>query len=135
MAKYNVTYRCGHQETVQLFGKYNDRYNKIAYYETIDCPACRAAAKAAAAKEIGLTGSDKQVAWAFDIRKGFMAIKAEFDKMVADKGLTSNPKVMAAVKVLNDTANNTDAKFWIDNRYNLSTMQSVCQYIESKYSN
>ena len=27
MAKYNVTYRCGHQETVQLFGKYNDRYN------------------------------------------------------------------------------------------------------------
>jgi hypothetical protein len=128
MAKYNVTYRCGHQETVQLFGKYKDRYNKIAYYETIDCPACRAAA----AKEIGLTGSDKQVAWALDIRKGFMIIKAEFDKMVADKGLTSNPKVMAAVTVLNDTANNTDAKFWIDNRYNLSTMQSVCQYIESK---
>lgn len=132
MAKYNVTYKCGHQETVQLFGKYNDRYNKIAYYETLDCPACRAAAKAEVAKDMGLAGSDKQVAWAFDIRKGFMAIKAEFDKMVADKALTSNPKVMAAVKVLNDTANNTDAKFWIENRFDLSTMQSVCKYAESK---
>lgn len=131
MAKYNVTYRCGHQETVQLFGKYNDRYNKIAYYETIDCPSCRAASKAAAAKEMGLTGSDKQVAWAMDIRKGFMSVRAEFDKMVSLRGLADNPKIMAAVEALNEIAGKTDSKFWIDNRFKLNTLESVCQYIES----
>lgn len=132
MAKYNVTYKCGHQETVQLFGKYADRERKIAFYETLDCPACRAAAKVVAAKEMGLTGSDKQVIWAMDIRKGFMSVRAEFDKMVAANGLTSNPKVMAAVKVLNETEGKTDSKFWIDNRFKLNTLESVCQYIESK---
>ena len=36
MAKYTVTYKCGHTATIQLFGKYDDRERKIAYYKTID---------------------------------------------------------------------------------------------------
>ena len=33
MAKYNITYSCGHEGTVQLFGKSEERERKIKYYE------------------------------------------------------------------------------------------------------
>lgn len=33
MAKYQVTFSCGHTETINLGGKDKDRHRKIAYYE------------------------------------------------------------------------------------------------------
>ena len=76
MAKYDITYSCGHTETVQLYGKYADRERYIAWAsEHKTCSACRKAdreaEKAAAAeraKANGMVeGSDKQLAWACDI--------------------------------------------------------------------
>lgn len=32
MAKYNVKFSCGHEETIQLFGKEKDRKRKIDYF-------------------------------------------------------------------------------------------------------
>ena len=41
MAKYNITYSCGHEGTVQLFGKNEERDRKIKYYEEFGlCPEC-----------------------------------------------------------------------------------------------
>lgn len=41
MAKYDVTYMCGHEETMQLYGPYKERERKIEYYrENMLCPAC-----------------------------------------------------------------------------------------------
>ena len=41
MAKYNVTYSCGHEGTVQLFGKADARDRKIKYYEEYGlCSEC-----------------------------------------------------------------------------------------------
>lgn len=83
MAKYDVTFSCGHTATVQLFGKEADRQRSITWYEENGlCPECykkkieaerKAAddAAAAEAKEMGLPdlkGSEKQVAWANSIR-------------------------------------------------------------------
>ena len=83
MAKYNITFSCGHTATISLFGKESDRQRKIAWYEENGiCPECykkkiaaerQAAADEAevAAKEMGLPeleGSEKQVAWANTIR-------------------------------------------------------------------
>ena len=31
MAKYTITYSCGHEEAVELFGPMKDRESKIAY--------------------------------------------------------------------------------------------------------
>lgn len=43
MAKYNVTFKCGHEEEVQLLGKYEDRERKIEWYKnSCDCTKCRA---------------------------------------------------------------------------------------------
>ena len=39
--KYDVKFKCGHTETVKLFGKYKDRENKIKWYETnCSCSEC-----------------------------------------------------------------------------------------------
>lgn len=41
MAKYDVTYSCGHEGTVDLFGKTSERERKLAWYEsTAVCPEC-----------------------------------------------------------------------------------------------
>ena len=41
MAKYDITYSCGHEGTVQLFGKNEERDRKIKYYEEFGlCPEC-----------------------------------------------------------------------------------------------
>lgn len=40
--KYDVTFKCGHEEEVELFGKYEDRRKRIAWYEQeCDCSKCR----------------------------------------------------------------------------------------------
>ncbi len=40
MAQYEVNHSCGHTRTIQLFGKTKDRYSKIEWMETQDCPKC-----------------------------------------------------------------------------------------------
>jgi len=50
MAKYNVTYACGCEGTVNLFGKGSERERKLNWLSTVDCPACAAKARMAAAQ-------------------------------------------------------------------------------------
>lgn len=40
--KYNITYSCGHEGRVELFGKITDRMKKIEWLETTLCPECYA---------------------------------------------------------------------------------------------
>jgi len=74
MAKYYVTFSCGHEARVELFGKGTDRERKIAWYEREGlCPECYKAAKRAESKKANeglpeLKGSEKQIAWAERIR-------------------------------------------------------------------
>jgi len=56
MAKYDITYSCGHKGTVELFGKTSERENKIAWYERDGlCPECYKATKRAEEAEKPLT--------------------------------------------------------------------------------
>lgn len=41
MAKYAVTYGCGHEATVRLVGPGKDRERKLAWMRTIGCPRCQ----------------------------------------------------------------------------------------------
>ena len=42
MGKYNVVFKCGHEEEVNLFGKYKDREKRIEWYEKeCECSKCR----------------------------------------------------------------------------------------------
>ena len=40
MAKYQVTYACGHTKIIELFGKYAGREQRVEYLQTTDCPEC-----------------------------------------------------------------------------------------------
>lgn len=74
MAKYNVTYSCGHDGTEQLFGKMEDRERKLSWYSRVGvCPSCYKAkmsqeVEAASVGLPALQGSENQVAWAAKLR-------------------------------------------------------------------
>lgn len=85
MAKYALTYDCGHNGEVQIVGPTKDRAYKLARMSERDCPACAAAKRTAAratenataaqanAGLPALEGSEKQVAWAETIRAKALA--------------------------------------------------------------
>ena len=42
MGKYNVTFKCGHEQEVELFGKMTEREKRIKYYEeSCLCNECK----------------------------------------------------------------------------------------------
>ncbi|WP_347719962.1 hypothetical protein [uncultured Alloprevotella sp.] len=126
MAKYTITYKCGHTEEMQLFGKMNDRDRKIAWYATQDCPECKAAAARAAAKERGLVeleGTAKQIVWAEQIRAKFLELSEQIKKQLETKA--EDPRVLELFAVLDDAKSNSKASFWIDNRYDLDSVRGI----------
>ena len=92
--QYTVHHACGHDETVVLYGPTKDRERRIAAMEAEDCPSCRAA-EAHMDGCVDLVGSDKQVAWAGQIRRSFLPAW-ERDLQTAEKNLDEQlPKVQA----------------------------------------
>ena len=79
MAKYDIKHSCGHETTANLVGPMSQRHWQISKMEEEDCWEChkeqRSKEAAERAKEKGLptlTGTKKQVAWASEIRNGFI---------------------------------------------------------------
>ena len=75
MAQYPVTHSCGHSETVNLFGKTDERARRLAWLASVPCMSCKRASEQAAAETSAadaglpaLTGSEKQIAWATRVR-------------------------------------------------------------------
>ena len=123
--KYHVTYACGHEGRVALFGKNSEREYKLERFARGICPECAAAQRAkeeeeaiVAAKASGLPeleGSEKQVAWATRIRQNAINEFAgwgdeDFEVLYSDK-------TKDQVKELFEAAlKQTRATFWINNR-------------------
>ncbi len=116
MAKYDVTYSCGHTGVVSLIGKNEERERKLQWYHDCGlCPDCYAAKLAkeneiaeAKAEEQGLpklTGSEKQVSWANSIRQNIIE-KSE--------SVSLNEKGKDFMKYILETE--TSASRWIDLR-------------------
>ena len=104
MAKYYVTYSCGHEGTVELFGKETDRQRKIEWYESEGlCPECYKALQEAELDKFDdehklptLEGSEKQVKYARDLRKAY---------------IVNNPKWAEAImNVINDSWNEDELR-------------------------
>ena len=136
MAKYTITYACGHTATEQLYGKQSNRDYAIASALHHDCLDCRAkAAKEYNEKTIlpTLTGSDKQIIWALDCRsKTLLRLDAYADKTYSvieriDAGEANGkhtPEIIAAERAklmtcldkIKSIRANTSAHFWIETR-------------------
>ena len=96
MAKYEVTYSCGHSDTVTLFGPYKERDRKLEWMKTTLCPACYKAEQARLREErnrknaeesktAGLApiteGTAKQNGWAESLRaKVFKVTDPEYKR-------------------------------------------------------
>lgn len=136
MAKYEITHSCGHVETVQIYGTnvHGERERRAAWLASKPCPECERRAKAEAARAWademglpGLTGSEKQVAWAEDIRSKAVRDAEDalgFDQsraLVASGTLTDEQAARMPLleRALREGASeHTDAAWWIDNRFN-----------------
>lgn len=123
MAKYHVTYSCGHDGEVQLFGPRAERERKLAWYhEVAVCPDCyRARQKAEAAQLteglVELTGTEKQVAWATELRAKLVR---ELSERYPAPVRAKDDKSRALFALLDATINElAQAKWWIDNRDDL----------------
>ena len=136
MAWNRLNYACGHTEQVQLYGKMDSRGRTIAAAESHDCPACRAAKAKSDADADGLqplTGSDKQVAWAAQIRAEILAQVPALEARMAgyqakvdanDFPVDATPEKIAAVRAellanaaaLKKLMATTKAGWWIDQR-------------------
>lgn len=91
MAQYNIRHTCGHEETVQIYGTnvHGERTRKAEWLkaEWLESKPCRDCERKAMRDEnltgaAELTGSDKQVNWANDLRaKAIGDIKAKLAKI------------------------------------------------------
>ena len=89
MAKYTVNYKCGHEGTVQLFGKTSERERKLEWMsQTMLCSDCYKAEQERQNVQAGmdnicagmpmLSGSEKQIAWAESLRsKAYKLLTAD----------------------------------------------------------
>lgn len=135
MGQERVTYRCGHEETVQMYGPHKARDRKVAWLKTTLCPACyaaeqasqRAVANADAAvsnKALGaerLFGSDAQVAWAETIRKPILdkvSAAAEHTAAHVASGAmhADDITVIRTLAVAEVLLSERRATWWIDHR-------------------
>lgn len=133
MAQYTITRSCGHTESVQIYGtnSHGERERKAQYEASKACAECykaqlaqerQASAEAGAqvAADAGLaplTGSDKQVAWANQIRGKFLAELDGIKAQAAAAGQDWDSPVAAETRALVDKVlAHTDSSWWIDNR-------------------
>lgn len=121
MAKYTITYTCGHTETIQLTGKVSERMRRIAKLEQCECDACfrnkQNAQSEQARQERGLSelqGTPKQIAWATTIREG---VCKALDKV---RKIADNDQAKAMVDGWEQDINKeTSASWWIEHRYQM----------------
>lgn len=119
----------------QAYGPLVGRERQLAAIEARECPACRKRKAEQAAQQSGLpalTGSDKQIAWAYDIRsKRIEALNISADKartilarVANGEAANADPAEVQAAKV--ECEDNlasitailaiTEARWWIDHR-------------------
>ena len=87
--KYPVTYKCGHEDCVDLCGPVKTRMWRLEQMEDELCPECRRKAEnervTKLAEENGLaqlSGTEKQVAWAMKLRQDILDSLLRLDKEV-----------------------------------------------------
>lgn len=129
MAKYEITFACGHTETKELYGKSADRERKISWMEKYGlCSECykkqmqeNQESRKTDNKLPDLEGSEKQIAWAEKIRDG----------VFLDWKNLGPQKDSRAEKFIDWLKSRTEARFWIDNREK-SIRELVKEWMENE---
>lgn len=122
MAQYDIQYRCGHVICEQLYGKTSERQRRIEDAQYRLCPDCYRAEQLAKATETNeaaglpaLTGTEKQITWAEQIRAKAMSQLTELEAQAAKSNGTEAQKQQLADAAATLRAKSS-AAYWIDNR-------------------
>lgn len=132
MGWMTLTYSCGHEDRQQLYGPMDERRRRVEYLERGVCTACyraqqtdRSKATTARLSLPTLTGSERQVAWAEQLRADRVA---QIERLLADaKGLTLAEGIAQMETEDTDAARTTlaslravlgmtEAHWWIERR-------------------
>ncbi|MFC3163277.1 hypothetical protein [Ciceribacter thiooxidans] len=126
MAKYSVSYSCGHAAERQLIGKIADRQRYVSWAaENGLCPDCVKSdkLKAVEAAEVendlpALSGSEKQIAWARQIRVDKIGEVIGYFEDLRPKVLAGNLEAFDAMvsRGLAALVAQGRAGWWIDNK-------------------
>lgn len=142
MAWYYGKFSCGHEGRVNIIGPHKDRPRKIELAFSKLCPECyqeemkkereirmkEAIRKTEEYDLPQLTGSEKQIAWAIQLRINFIEYVDELKKREGPNEIpVSEPdkKLKCVTEIELDEAidygimHHVDAKFWINNRSSL----------------
>ena len=132
MAKYAITYSCGHAGTTNIAGPQKYRAAKLARQAEGLCPDCyaeqRATERARAAQEAAtknaeaglppLTGTPKQIAWAEQIRQRLQPEIAQLQQdLDAVRDSAPADKVQSLDRAITRIIHETQASWWIDHRH------------------
>ncbi len=135
--KYDVTYSCGHVGRIDLIGKQKDRDWKLKYTQEQPCSECRAKKLLEQGKEAQrvnveeegmrpLTGSEKQVNWAEQIRRDFCIMADTAFHEVAD------PEIKNLILLTKSQfMEHGNASYWIDERDMLKS--HFCSALDKNY--
>jgi len=116
-----IRHICGHTETVQLRGPADERERAVRKLTSRPCRECETARRVRADKAAGLTGSDKQIAWAADIRAD---VTARIEEVKA-RSAAAGPETEMVDLALSRLAAITDADWWIDHQSAQQAMQAM----------
>lgn len=141
--QYDVKHICGHVEKVTLFGPERDRQRRLEYLKSSMCPQCLAAHRKAEADKLAeqaqadgfpkLTGTEKQIIWAEQIRARsvdwIVETRTHAEQYIADAVPSDQVHLREQYDSWNRAADyiletETSASFWIDHR------DSVAEAIE-----
>ena len=157
MAKYEVTYSCGHTETIELYGKEVDRKRRIEWLEkNRKCSECAKKENEERIKKASetleaedrklpeLKGSEKQIQWASKLRLNFAAdlhqskelseknlknkIELGFEEEECEADRKKYDKKHAKMEEILYTVD--EAHFWIDKRNNINDTNILYYYFE-----
>jgi hypothetical protein len=142
MAKYDITYSCGHDDQIALFGPTRDRERKIEWYESKGmCGECykkhlqeqrelaskEAADKAHTAGLPPLAGTEKQIAWAEIIRAEKLTALRDIERFQDDVLPEEEPLFEALQAMSRRVQAISCAKWWIDNRERSFRIYNLCR--------
>lgn len=140
MAYFEGTFNCGHKGRVYVSGHQKDRQRKADWKFSRICPECAAKERRENEEKVkeeyglpDLIGTEKQVAWATEIRNNFY--KRLLEEMNAGRPFKVNSlqitlekeRVFEIVDFL--VERETTAKFWIDNRDRFTTWPQIKKII------
>lgn len=134
MGKYNITYKCGHEDRVELFGSMKSRDYRLEQMSQSLCPECQRKEKMRLCGEMEeelslpeLKGSEKQIAWARSLRKDALDKLRNSLRDVDKKMQRNDDEELKTLKeyieiTIKYMSEQTESKFFIDNRYDLKTI-------------